>query len=171
MEDNVRWKMTLDGNRSLMDEHFWWKTSFDGIQPLMGDDLSWKMEEIFGRRWPLMESKLWWKTGFVWEQNLIENNTKEHILWWTIFDRRQLLVQYNLGRKTIFYLWWKKTGDGRSRWWKMTFKMRQHLMEDKLWWKTSIYGRWPSLEDNFWWNTAFDGWKPSIHYPSSIFHY
>ena len=44
MEDDFRWKTTLDGRRLSMEDDFRWKTTFDGrracvVQSLMEDNL------------------------------------------------------------------------------------------------------------------------------------
>ena len=73
MEDNIRWKTTLDGRQPLMEdeldgrqpfteEMLWWKTTIDERQPLMEDDLWCKM--TFNEIWPLMEDNLQWKMTF-----------------------------------------------------------------------------------------------------------
>jgi len=38
-EDNLGWKMTLDGRRLLMDNTLRWKTTFNVRQPSMEDDI------------------------------------------------------------------------------------------------------------------------------------
>ena len=38
-EDDLRWKMTFDGRRPLMEDDLQWKTTFDRRQPLMEDNL------------------------------------------------------------------------------------------------------------------------------------
>ena len=38
-ENDLRWKMTFDGRRALMEDNLLWKTIFDGRLPLMEDNL------------------------------------------------------------------------------------------------------------------------------------
>ena len=42
VKDNLHWKTTFDGRRSLIEDDFPWKTTFDGRQILIEDDLHWK---------------------------------------------------------------------------------------------------------------------------------
>ena len=64
MEDDLRWKTTLDGRYPSI------KTTFDGRRPSMEDDLQWKM--TFDGRRPLMEDDLRWKMTLEGRQPLLE---------------------------------------------------------------------------------------------------
>ena len=39
MEDNLRWKGTMDARRPIMEDNHGWKTPLDGRQPWMEQDL------------------------------------------------------------------------------------------------------------------------------------
>ena len=62
MEDDLGWKMTLDGRRSWMEIDLGWKITLDGRYSWMEDDLGWKTtfdELIYYQVLPLPEeSKL-----------------------------------------------------------------------------------------------------------------
>ena len=60
VEDDLRWKTTLDGRQPFVEEDLQWKTPFSGRRPLVEDNLQWKT--TFHERWPFVESNSWWKT-------------------------------------------------------------------------------------------------------------
>ena len=71
MEDDLWWKTTFDGRRTLMEDDLWWKMIFDGRQPLMEDNLWWKT--VFDGRRPFIEDDFLGKITFEERQPLMED--------------------------------------------------------------------------------------------------
>ena len=85
MEDDLRWRTTFDGRRSLMEYNLRWKTTFDGRRPSMEDDQWWRKTND-GRR-PSMGDELQWRHPSMGED---------------LCDGRQLLMEDDLRWRTTF---------------------------------------------------------------------
>ena len=81
------WKITFDGRRHLIEDHFWYQTTFNKRWHLIEDGLWWKITFDGGRH--LIEDHFWYQTTFNKRWHLIEDG-----LWWkTSFDRRRPLIE------------------------------------------------------------------------------
>ena len=89
MEDDLRWKTSIDGRRPSMEDDLRWKTTFER-RPSMEDNLRFKM--TFDGRWSLMEDNLWWKMIFKRRRPSIEDDLR----WKTTFDGRRPLMEDDL---------------------------------------------------------------------------
>ena len=94
MEDDLRWKMTMDGGRPLKEDDLGgWKTTLDGRH------LGWKI--TLDRIWPWMENILGWKMTLAGRHPL--DGRKPYIEddpgWETTLtlDRRQPWIEDNIG--------------------------------------------------------------------------
>ena len=103
MEDDLCWKMTLDGRRPFnirrpsREDNLWWKTTFNERQLSKEDNIQWKT--TFNWRRPLFEDNLRWKRTFNGRQPLMAENLQ----WETNFDGRRLSMEDSLQWKTTSY--------------------------------------------------------------------
>ena len=96
VEDDLRWKTTIDGRWPSVEDDLQGKTTFGGRQPLLEEDLRWRMSFI--GRWPLLEDNPWWKTTCGGRQHSVQ----EDLIW---------IMACCLLRSALLHFWRKKIGE------------------------------------------------------------